>query len=154
MHRWFGAVVVGVVSVVGLLLVGSAASASAGAAQSARVPDSSARAATGQRFFWTWDDGSRTNARTFAESRYGDSDHLPRLVVTAIPASPRRTVRLEFWSQGRWVLENEATTDAAGIARIALNPLCARDAWCDRAFDYRLDVAGESARLIVTYDRR
>lgn len=106
-----------------------------------------------QGYYWRWSDGSEQGARTFDQDIYGSPSSLPRLLVTAAPASPRRTVTVQFRYSGGWVTESSARTGADGVARIALNPLCEADRWCDETLQYRLVVAGQTASLTITYRR-
>ncbi len=108
--------------------------------------------AADQGYYWRWSDGSRESARTFTLAKYGIASNLPTLVVTAEPASPRREVRLQFYSNGSWITERTARTDARGVARIALDPTCGDLDWCDTTLRYQLLVGGQNARLVITYE--
>lgn len=104
-----------------------------------------------QGYYWRWSDGSESSARTFDEVQYGTARRLPRLVVTAIPAAPSRTVVLQFRQGSRWVTEATARTNASGVASLALYPYCEADQWCHDTIAYRLVVAGQTADLTVRY---
>lgn len=104
-----------------------------------------------QQYYWRWSDGSQEPHRTFRQSRYRVPERLPTLVVSALPAAPVRTVRLQFRRDGRWHTEDVGRTDARGQVRLVLTPYCPDGRWCDGTYVYRALVDGETATLTVTY---
>jgi hypothetical protein len=104
-----------------------------------------------QQYFWRWSDGDLAKARTFTASRYDSPDDLPRLVVTATPASPQHRVLLQFRDGERWRTDDSAVTSPVGTAALALNPFCSGDHWCRGRFAYRLLVDGRSSALTVSF---
>ena len=104
-----------------------------------------------QGYYWRWSDGSESSTRTFTERQFGTAARLPRLVVTAVPAAPARTVVLQFRQGSRWLTEASSRTNAAGVATLALYPYCEADRWCRETIAYRLVVAGQTADLTVRY---
>lgn len=127
---------------IGLITIGTPAQA---AAQPAISP------AVAQGYYWRWSDGSESASRTFAEGDYGAARRLPRLVVTAVPAAPSRTVVLQFRQGSQWITEATGRTNSAGVATLALYPYCEADRWCQDTISYRLVVAGQTAELTVRY---
>lgn len=107
--------------------------------------------AADRHYYWKWSDGSRQAARTFAQAEYGLPSNLPSLVVTADPALPRQYVYLQFYKDGRWTTEYRVRTDAKGVGRIAIDPLCDNGAWCEATFRYRLKAGDQTASLTITY---
>lgn len=103
-----------------------------------------------QEFWWEWSDGSTALRRTFTQSRYGTQSRLPHLVAHAEPAQPRRTIVLEYWQRGAWHVENSVKTNSQGVATIDINPYC-DGSWCDGTWKYRMTVAGQVARLTITF---
>ena len=121
-----------------VLIIGGSSGASA-----APVPATSAHAtrpAASQKFFWKWSDGSQKTSRLFREKTYKTQAKLPHLVVTAVPATPVRTVYLQFKQKGKWIVENKVKTDDKGVATIELNPFCSNETWCDGTWTYRLKI--------------
>lgn len=107
--------------------------------------------AAGDSYYWKWSDGSRQTSRTFTQSRWGIQERLPRIVVTAQPAAPSRTVLLQSNRGGGWTTEASARTDRGGVATIEIDPYCAGGNWCRDTFRYRLSVDGQSAPLTLTF---
>jgi hypothetical protein len=106
--------------------------------------------AADQAYHWKWSDGSTATTRTFTQAKYGLPSNLPRIVVTAEPASPAREVYLQFRRNGRWTTEARARTNSAGIATIAVDPMCG-DEWCETTFSYRLVAGEQHANLAIRF---
>lgn len=86
-----------------------------------------------------------------SEARLTSTAPLPGLTVASAPAAYGRSVELLVRHEGRWVLEDSARTDRAGVARLTLNPYCSDGAWCNETADYRLRVDGITASLRVRF---
>lgn len=110
-----------------------------------------AHAAPATSWYWAWSDGSRATARTLIEDLDRPWEGLPRLRVASEPAESGRVVELQVRTQGGWRTEDAARTNGSGVAMLALNPYCDSGAWCDVTTNYRLRVAGATARLAVTF---
>ena len=108
-------------------------------------------AAGPQAYFWRWSDGVDARARILSEGRYRTQERLPHLVAVAEPASPRRTVTLQYRDGGVWRTEDSARTDRTGRATLALNPYCEDGAWCDETVAYRLLVNGIQTAFTLTF---
>lgn len=102
-------------------------------------------------WFWEWSDGSVARARVMAESEFVVWSRLPTLIVASSPPTAGRTIRLEMRTDGAWVTEDIARTDAGGRAELALNPYCRRGDWCAGASIYRLVADDDHASLRVTF---
>lgn len=131
----------------------------AGAASAAPVPELTghagiARPAAAQKVYWKWSDESQTTVRVFREARYHRAANLPRIVVTAVPAKPRRDVILQFQQKGKWLVEAKASTNAKGIATLKLDPYCPSGKWCTGTWNYRIKVGNLIQTLKVTYRGR
>lgn len=131
-------------SAVALVLVGVVAPA-------ARAVPAPSTAPLDQRYYWRWSDGSEERHRTFRQSVYRVPERLPTLVVSAYPASPTRSVVLQYRQDGRWRTEDSGRTNASGQVRLALNPYCPDGSWCDGTVDYRAVAGGQTATLHITY---
>jgi hypothetical protein len=125
------------------LLVGGAASATA-------APELAAPTAK-QQVFWKWSDGSQKTSRVFREARYNRAGRLPKIIVTAVPAKPRRVVILQFKQKGKWLVERRTSTSTKGVATLTLDPYCTNKTWCDGTWNYRIKVGTLYQVLKVTY---
>lgn len=100
-------------------------------------------------WFWRWSDGGEQRVRVVEVG--GAAPAWPHLVATVVPAERGRRVIVQVWSGGRWRTEDSATTNAAGVARLGINPFCADGDWCRRQVEYRLLAEGRTARLSVRF---
>jgi hypothetical protein len=110
-------------------------------------------AADQQSYFWRWSDGADARARTLDGGRYRSQEQLPKLIVTAEPASPRRQVTLQYRDGARWRAEDTVRTDRSGRATLELNPYCEDGSWCDETLAYRLLVNGVDSSFTLTFTR-
>jgi hypothetical protein len=110
-----------------------------------------AHPAAAQKVYWKWSDESQKTLRLFREARYHRAAKLPRIVVTAVPAKPRRAVILQFQQKGKWLVETRTTTNAKGVATLKLDPYCTNRTWCDGTWTYRIKVGTLFQTLKVTY---
>jgi hypothetical protein len=141
-----------IATVILVLTAGSSAGAMAAPAQVPGARHAMARAA--QEVYWKWSDGSQKTSRTFKQSRYHDQAGLPVLVVSALPASPKRTVYLQFKQKGAWVVEKKGTTNGKGVVRLDLYPYCSNDTWCDGIYEYRLKAGTHYQNFRITYSEK
>lgn len=94
---------------------------------------------------WAWDDGTDRGHRDFSEDDYDTVEEIPTVNVTVLPATVGRRVVLEVFdaATNTWSAEKISRTDAQGVARLHINPLC-EDAsvpmWCDHDSTYRIRV--------------
>jgi len=100
-------------------------------------------------WFWEWTDGSTARTRDLDEARYPTWSALPGLAVASTPASLGRRVSLQVRMNGRWVVEDVATTGPDGSTRLTINPYCAHGDWCSGRMDYRVVVADVEAPFQV-----
>ena len=96
---------------------------------------------------WGWEVGADKKHRAFSEDDYDDITEMPRLQITVSPASVGRRVVLEKFDEytQNWVQELATRTDARGVAKILVNPLCDEYSdtpgmWCDHDVSYRIRV--------------
>jgi len=96
---------------------------------------------------WGWEDGADKKHRDFSEDDYDDITEMPHLQVTVTPTSVGRRIVLEKFDEytQNWVQELATRTDARGVAKFLVNPLCdeyseAPGMWCDRDVSYRIRV--------------
>jgi len=134
------------------LLIGAGTAAGAVPLDASRAPSSAPSAS--QKFFWKWSDGSQKTSRLFREKTYKTQAKLPHLVITAVPATPKHDVLLQFKQKGKWVLENKVTTDSKGVANIDLNPFCSNDTWCDGTLSYRLKIGSVYQNLKIGFSEK
>ncbi len=128
-----------------------------GAASAAPADEPGSRSAIvpmAQKYYWIWSDDSEATSRTFKKSKYHNQAGLPHLVITVEPATPARTIYLQFKQKGKWILENKVKTNDAGKATIELNPYCTNDTWCDGSWTYRLKAGDRYQNLKITYSER
>lgn len=102
-------------------------------------------------YYWKWTDGSRSDHRVFSEADFRATSALPGLLVTSRPAAPGTAVRLEFRQGGSWTTESTGRIGSDGTVRLAVNPLCEAQHWCDETLDYRLRAGGQTASFSVDY---
>lgn len=142
----------GVAAAMGLCAVALAPAVTAAPMAAGTVHAVSVPAA--QQYFWKWSDGSQKTSRTFKQSQYQSAAKLPKLLVTAQPAKPTRTVYLEFSQKGKWVLESKTKTNSKGVATLSLIPYCDNQKWCSGTWNYRLKVGRSYQNLKLTYSRK
>jgi hypothetical protein len=102
---------------------------------------------TQQSITWQWSDGVDKGHRDFSEDDYDLVTDMPTVDVTILPASVGRRVILETYDQSTntWSAEKISRTDADGVARFHVNPLCEDDSnsvamWCEHDSTYRIRV--------------
>jgi hypothetical protein len=124
--------------------VASAAPAQEPGAHSAMVP-------AAQRYYWEWSDGSQKAKRTFVETDYGSQAALPHVLVTAVPARPNHYIYLQYYQDGKWVLEDKAGLSSKGVATLDIDPYCDNGTWCDGTYKYRVKVGANYQILKITF---
>ena len=102
---------------------------------------------TQQSVTWAWADGVDRGHRDFSEDDDDTLDEMPTVNVTILPATTGRRVILEVYSPSTntWSAEKISRTDAVGVARLRVNPLCDEVSssipmWCDHDTTYRIRV--------------
>jgi hypothetical protein len=98
-----------------------------------------------QSITWAWEDGADRGHRDFSEDDYDTVEEIPTVNVTVLPASVGRRVILETLDSatGTWAAEKISRTDALGVAKLRINPLCQKTSvpmWCDHDSTYRIRV--------------
>ena len=98
-----------------------------------------------QSVTWAWEDGGDRGHRDFSEDDYDTVEEIPTVNVTVLPASVGRRVILEVLDSatGTWSAEKISRTDATGVARLHINPLCLKASvpmWCEHDSTYRIRV--------------
>jgi hypothetical protein len=100
-----------------------------------------------QSITWGWEDGGDKGHRDFSEDDYDTVGEMPSLKVSILPATVGRRVILEVLNPvtKSWSAEQISRTDADGVARLQVNPLCSDGAysdsmWCDHDSTYRIRV--------------
>lgn len=106
-----------------------------------------------QLYYWRWSDGSEHKQRTFRRATYRVPERLPRLIVSAYPATPARSVTLQYRDGPSWRLEDSGRLNAAGSVALTLNPYCPDGTWCEGTFDYRAVVDGRTTSFRITFVR-
>ena len=98
-----------------------------------------------QSITWAWEDGTDRGHRDFSEDDYDTVEEIPTVNVSVLPASVGRRVILEVLDSatGTWAAEKISRTDALGVAKLRINPLCQKTSvpmWCDHDSTYRIRV--------------
>jgi hypothetical protein len=98
-----------------------------------------------QGISWAWQDGADRGHRDFSEDDYDTVEEIPTVNVTVLPGSVGRRVILEALDSitGTWSAEKISRTDAQGVAKLRINPLCEKSSipmWCDHDTTYRIRV--------------
>ena len=111
-----------------------------------------------QKLSWAWADGGDRGHRDFSEDDYDTVDELPTLNVTigsrgtatdtsSVSIKVGRQVILEKYSPATktWSAAHITRTDATGVARLRINPLCDDEMsqypmWCVHTDTYRIRV--------------
>jgi hypothetical protein len=100
-----------------------------------------------QKITWAWADGGDRGHRDFSEDDYDTVDELPTINVTVGPTKVSRQVILEKYSSTTktWSAEHITRTDANGVAKLRINPLCddemsAYPMWCVHTDTFRIRV--------------
>lgn len=141
-------------AVVAMAAVAAISLSTIGVATAAPAAEPGARAASvqaAQEYYWKWSDGSQKAKRTFVEADYGSQAALPHLLVTAVPARPTHRIYLQFYQDGKWILEDRAPLNSKGVATLDLDPYCDNDTWCDGTYKYRLKVGTNYQILRITF---
>lgn len=103
--------------------------------------------------------------RDFSEDDYDTITEMPTVNVTILPATVGRRVILESYSATTktWSAEKISRTDAEGVAKFRVDPLCDEVAssipmWCDHDSTYRIRVLKSgtqrqslSAQFVVSF---
>ncbi len=120
---------------------------------------------TQQSVTWAWSDGVDKGHRDFSEDDYDAITEMPTVNVTILPATVGRRVILESYSPTTktWSAEKISRTDAEGVAKFRVDPLCDEVAssipmWCDHDSTYRIRVLKSgtqrqslSAQFVVSF---
>ncbi len=111
-----------------------------------------------QKLSWAWADGGDRGHRDFSEDDYDTVDELPTINVTisykstgsdssTVATKVNRQVVLEKYSPETktWSASHITRTDATGVARLRISPLCddemsAYPMWCVHTDTYRIRV--------------
>jgi hypothetical protein len=98
-----------------------------------------------QAITWAWEDGADRGHRDFSEDDYDTVEEMPTVNVTVLPGTVGRRVILEIFNEysKTWSAEKISRTDALGVAKLRINPLCDDSSvpmWCDRDATYRIRV--------------
>lgn len=109
-----------------------------------------------QAVTWGWEDGADKGHRDFSEDDYDTVQDMPALKVTVTPATLGRRVILEAYDSytQTWSTELSTRTDASGVAKLNVDPLCTDDfgggpAWCDHDKTYRIRVLKSGTQKVL-----
>ncbi len=107
-------------------------------------------ASAAQSYGWSWMDGSTSTSRTFASSAFEGNEGVIYVIAEVVPVYPVHTVLLEYYQNGRWVVEARGvTSDMDGQIALALDPMC-NGSWCDGTWDYRLRILRAGSQRAAT----
>lgn len=106
-----------------------------------------------QEYYWEWSDGYQKLSRTFKQADYGSAGLLPHLVVSAKPVSPRQSVSLKYYEDGKWNKESAKRTNSAGKASLDFNPWCDAEHtnWCDGSWKYKVTISDVSKNFTIKF---
>lgn len=66
--------------------------------------------------------------------------------VVIKPITPKRTIRLQYWSGKKWVEESKSTTGTKGTGYLDFDPYCNDGSYCDGSWKYRIVVDASGAQ--------
>jgi hypothetical protein len=116
-----------------------------------------------QTITWGWSDGADKQHRDFSEDDYDTPNDMPTINVSistgvgsVSPAVGRRVV-LENYDDvtQTWSTAVTSRTDATGVAKIHVDPICtdpytdAPMGWCDHDVNYRLKVLRSGTQKVL-----
>ena len=75
----------------------------------------------------------------FTEEEYNAGEKC-EVFIRTYPAKPKRTMKLQWWSQDvlGWETETSKKTNKKGRTTLTISPICSGGVFCDGTFEYQI----------------